>query len=154
MKEQHISVQTQEKPNENVPKGDEYNMKLNKLCLLVTLCLLIFVGCENVNNEKRSLREMYLGKNLTITISESETIDAEYLQQIFDGKSKRDKPFFDLWDKQEFLKLIDYMDKNNLILAAGEYTFNQSWKFDNGFLVSNNNEKHEVFKFKTQGDVH
>ncbi|MBR1970920.1 MAG: hypothetical protein IKA17_11270 [Clostridia bacterium] len=126
-------------------------MKLNKFCLLF-LCLLVLVGCENNNNEKENLREMYFGKNLTITISEGETVDAEYLQQMFDGKTKRDKPFFDLWDKQEFVKLIDYMDKNNLILVAGEYTFNQSWKFDNGFLVSNNNKKHEVFNFKQKSN--
>ena len=95
---------------------------------------------------------MHFGKKLIITISEGEIIDAEYLQQVFDGKTKRDKPSFDLWDKQEFKKMIDYMDKNNLILVSGEYTFNQSWKFDNGFLVSNNNEKHEVFKFKQKSN--
>ena len=96
---------------------------------------------------------MIFGKELIITISEGEIIDAEYLQQVFDGKIKRDnKPFFNLWDKQEFKKMIDYMEKNNLILVAGKYTFNQSWKFDNGFFVSNNNEKHEVFRFKQKSD--
>ena len=53
-----------------------------------------------------------------------------------------------LWDKQELEKMADYMDKNNLMLSAGEYTFNQAWKFDNGYLISNNNEKHEVFRFE------
>jgi len=103
---------------------------------------------KNSGNEKRSSREMYFGKTLTIAISENETIDADYLQRVLSGEVKRDSPFFDLWDTQEFIKLIDYMDKNDLILVPGEYTFNQSWKFDDGFLVLNSNEKREVFQFE------
>ena len=141
----------QEKPDNKAFEGDDYVMKLNKLCLLF-LCLFFLVGCENYNNEKEKSREMHFGKELIITISEGEIVDAEYLQQVLDGKTKRDKPFFDLWDKQEFKKMIDYMKKNNLILVAGKYTFNQSWKFDNGFFVSNNNEKHEVFRFKQKSN--
>gem|GEM_PF-4141921 len=123
-------------------------MKSNKSYLLVVLCLLMLFVYKNSGNEKRSSREMYFGKTLTIAISENETIDADYLQRVLSGEVKRDSPFFDLWDTQEFIKLIDYMDKNDLILVPGEYTFNQSWKFDDGFLVLNSNEKREVFQFE------
>lgn len=123
-------------------------MNLNKLCVLLALCLFILFGCENSNSEKDNLSKVNFGKNLTITVSDKETIDAEYLKQVLEGKIKRNSPFFDLWDNQELKKMINYMAENNLILVAGEYTFNQAWKFDNGFLVLNNNEKREVFKFR------
>ena len=109
--------------------------------------MLIFSGCQ-----KGNLQDINLGKDLTITVSENDIIDAEYLQKALDGEIKKDAPSFDLWDSEELMKMIDYMNENNLMLDTGKYTFNQSWKFDNGFLVSGDGEKHEVFSFKQKSN--
>ena len=123
-------------------------MKIIKVCLLLSLCIILFSGCKEDNHKIGDLEITNLGKNLTITVSENETVDSEYLQNVLDGKIKKDVPYFDLWDSSELAKMIDYMDKNNLALVEGVYTFNQTWTFEDGLLVSNDNEKHEIFNFK------
>ena len=90
---------------------------------------------------------MRFGKELNVTVLENEIIDVEYLQSIYNGGTENDATKFALWDKKELKKMIDYMNENNLILAPGEYTFNQAWRFNDGLLVINNGEKREVFKF-------
>lgn len=123
-------------------------MKLSQLGLLLIMCMFVLFGCESAGTEIENVHEANFGKTLTIAISEKETVDAQYLKLVLDGKAKGESRSFVLWDKQELEKMADYMDKNNLMLSAGEYTFNQAWKFDNGYLISNNNEKHEVFRFE------
>lgn len=116
------------------------------------LCLLglILVGCENNVKENDGLHETNFGKNLTITVSEDEIVDAEYLQKVLDGEIKKEVPYFDLLDEKELKNLIDYMAQNSYIIVPGQYTFDQAWIFENGMFVLNNGEKCEVFKFETK----
>lgn len=93
---------------------------------------------------------MKFGKNITITISEDEVIDSEHLQNVLNGTVKKDIPYFNLLDDDELAKLIEYMTENNLIIKPGKYTFNQSWKFDNGEFMLNSGEKRKIFEFQQQ----
>ena len=125
-------------------------MKLIKICLLLCLCVLVFAGCDKNSNESTGLQGMEFGKNITITVSETETVDAEYLQRVLDGEVKKDAPHFDLWDNGELEKMIAYMKQNDYMIAPGQYTFNQAWDFENGLFVLNSGERLEVFKFQTK----
>ena len=88
-----------------------------------------------------------MGKNLTVTVSEDEIIDADYLRKVLEGEANKDESVFYLWDSEELTKLIDYMSENDLIIAAGQYSFNQACNFEDGFFTLNNGEKQQVFKF-------
>lgn len=121
-------------------------MKLLKFSALFVIILIVLTGCEN-DTENGDLNAMKLGKNLTITISDDETVDANYLQKILDKEIVKDVPYFDMWDDVELKNLIDYLSINNYVIKPGTYTFNQAWGFDNGMFTLNNGEKREVFKF-------
>lgn len=125
------------------------------LTALFMLMLVFVTSCNNNSNENGDLQGMKFGKDLTITVSDNEIIDSEYLQKVLDGEVKKDVPYFDLWDAQELKNLIDYMKQNDYMIIPGQYTFNQAWKFENGmFIISKIEngktvpENQEVFKFK------
>ena len=122
-------------------------MKLFARVVCLLFALVLFSSCENIGSEKSDQQDMRFGKELNVTVLENEIIDVEYLQSIYNGGTENDATKFALWDKKELKKMIDYMNENNLILAPGEYTFNQAWRFNDGLLVINNGEKREVFKF-------
>jgi len=108
------------------------------------------LGCHesiegNKSNEenKKSFR---IGKELTIVVEENELIDAEYLKGTLNSEATIDNNFR-LMDDNELNKMIDYMEKHNLKLAPGKYTFNQAWRFDNGKMVTHSGEFVDVFVF-------
>ena len=120
----------------------------------ITLIILILAfsnyGSTAVHNE-----EITVGKNITVVISDSESVDYKHLQKVSDGEVHKDVPYFDMMAEEELEKLIDYMEENNYIILSGTYTFNQSWKFNNGEFELPSGEKNKVFDFKqsTAGDV-
>ena len=95
---------------------------------------------------------MRFGKNITIFVSDDETIDADNLQEVLNGNIKKETPYFDQWDNDELKNLIDYMRENNYSIVPGQYTFNQAWGFRNGVFVLNNGEKREIFKYQIKVD--
>ena len=118
---------------------------------------ILTIGCNNFN-ENGDLTGMKFGKNITIIVSDDEIIDGDYLQRMLDGEIKKEIPYFDLWDNDELKNMIDYMKKNNFIIASGQYTFNQSWKFEDGTFIIRKikngkiiTEKCEIFKFQPKG---
>lgn len=110
--------------------------------------ILVTAGCTKNADGNGGSHEMLFGKNISITISEGEIVDAVYLQQVLDGDVKKEVPYFDLWNKEELKKMIVYMDKNDYMIVPGKYTINQAWSFEDGKFVLNNGEKREVFKFQ------
>lgn len=117
------------------------------ISIFLFLCIITssFYGCNSSRTE--SEKELYLGKNLTVTVSEDEIIDADYLRKVLEDEANKDESVFYLWDSEELTKLIDYMSENDLIIAAGQYSFNQACNFEDGFFTLNNGEKQQVFKF-------
>ncbi len=98
-----------------------------------------------------------IGKELNIEIPKDTVVNAQHLQDVLEEKFKTDKPYFNLWDKDELKKMIDYMDKNNLIITPGNYKLNQAWKFENGqftktaiygLFKADQKETFEVFRFQ------
>jgi hypothetical protein len=130
-------------------------MKILLLLILILSLVCVFVTCRNkilVENIELK-KEIYIGKHFTISVSENEIIDANYLQNVLDGKIRKDVPYFDLWNNNELKKLIDYMKCNNFIIAPGEYRFNQGWQFKDGiFFYWNGKEfdEFDVFKFENK----
>ena len=122
--------------------------RLLVIMALLTFTFVLTTGCDNNSDGSGGLQGMIFGKNITITITDNETIDAEHLQKVLDGEVKKEMPYFDLWDNDELKKMIDYMNENNYIIIPGQYTFNQAWNFESGLFVLNNGEKREVFKFE------
>jgi hypothetical protein len=125
-------------------------MKLVLFYLLLSLCVPIFGGHENTFFENRDFWNMKIGKNITVTITENETVDAEHLQRVFDGELKKEIPYFDLLDNDELKNMIDYMKQNDYVIVPGQYTFNQGWHFKNGVFILNSGKTLEVFKFQTK----
>jgi len=124
-------------------------LKLSIIIIFITFITLM-AGCQknpvvNGGQEENMLR---FGKKINITISDYEVVDAAHLQKVLDGKINKDVPYFDLWNKEELKKMIDFMKKNDYMIVPGKYTFNQAWRFEDGMLVLNNGEKREVFKFQ------
>ena len=117
--------------------------------ILILVCALLS-GCIHNIIENGDEESMKFGKNITIIISESEMIDSTYLQNVHDGTVKKDYPYFDLLNDDDFVKLIEYMTDNNYIIKPGTYTFNPAWRFDNGEFILNNGEKRKIFEFQQQ----
>ena len=113
------------------------------LCLC--LCVVVLAGCAK-NNETYS--ELRFGKKITITVTKYEVVDSAHLQKVLAGDIKKDVAYFDLWDEEDLEKMIKYMEENDFVIAPGQYTFNQAWRFDDGMLVLNNGEKRKVFSFQ------
>lgn len=122
-------------------------MKITKTLFVFFLVVLIYVGYENTVQREQVLPGIEIGKNLTITISESECIDAEYLQKVLNGQIENDVHNFDIWNEKELKKLADYMEQNGYVIVPGQYTLNQAWRFENGMFVLNGGDKREVFEF-------
>ena len=122
-------------------------MKLFRFSIFFIIGLLLLTGCDK-NVENGGVDAMKFGKNLTITISEDEIVDANYLQKVLDKEIVKDIPYFDMWDNIELKKLIDYLAENDYFIKPGSYTFNQAWGFDSGKFVLNNGEEREVFKYQ------
>ena len=132
-----------------------------RIIFLLCLCLFIVLGIfiyKKITKEIEQavmssfdlfLEENYYGKEMTIEVTEKEMIDAEYLQKVVDGEITGVGVLWNLWNERELKKVIDYLDKNNLMLAPGIYTFFQHSAFKDGFLVIGG-EKIKVFKCKTK----
>lgn len=103
----------------------------------------MLVSHKEIDESKNDIR---IGKEITVVVEEHELIDAVYLKSALDGEATIGK-HFQLLDPNELGKMIDYMEKNNLKLAPGKYTFNQAWKFDNGKMVTHAGEFVDVFEF-------
>ena len=86
--------------------------------------------------------DLEIGKNITVTVSEE--LDAEAL--------RNDDSSFVLLDEEEFLKLVDYMQENDLRIKTGTYTFNQAWGFDDGDFVLPNGERRKVLEFTEKSE--
>lgn len=114
-------------------------------CTLLSGCIHNIIG----NGDGESMK---FGKNITIIISESEMIDSTYLQNVLNGTVKKDYPYFDSLNDDDFVKLIEYMADNNYIIKPGTYTFNQAWRFDNGEFILNNGEKRKILEFHRERD--
>ena len=136
-------------------------MKKKSIIFSLCLCLFICIGIftyKKIDKEIEKvvmpavglfLEENYYGKELMVEVTEREVIDAEYLQKVVDGEITGVDVLWDLWNERELEKMIDYLDKNNFMLAPGIYTFFQQSEFEDGVLVLNG-EKNEVFKYKTR----
>ena len=124
-------------------------MKQKLLVITIVLFICMLTGCTNDFNPTGE-DDMYLmfGKNLEIVISENDIVDSEHLQEVLDGKIQKDVPYFDVWNDEELLKLIEYMADNNYTIVPGRYVINQSWRFSDGKFILNNGEKRAVFKFR------
>lgn len=68
-----------------------------------------------------------IGKELYITVADSEIIDADYLSKVVDGTYDS---AFELWDSKELPKLIQYLKENDLLIEPGKYVINQAWSFE------------------------
>ncbi len=125
-------------------------MQILKLLLLLTGCVLILLSYNNKVEWGSNQQEMGLkfGKNLEIIISDDEVIDASYLKKVLDGEIVKDIPYFDMLGDTEFTKLINYMEKNDYIIQAGNYIINQAWQFEDDVFMLNDGKKKEVLKFK------
>jgi outer membrane protein assembly factor BamE (lipoprotein component of BamABCDE complex) len=129
--------------------ASRYNIIRKSLLTALLIFIFILASCHNNYNKNESLQEMRLGKNLIITISNDEIIDAEYLQKVFDGEIKKEALFFNMLDNTEFKNMINYMKQNNYMIVAGQYTINQAWRFEDGLFIMSNGEKRKVVEFKT-----
>lgn len=128
-------------------------MSKKVLILLVILALTtIFNGCrqtEKNENVKEITQEhqLRIGKTIHFSISEDETVDAEHLRNVMDGKIKKDVPYFDMLDKATMTNLIEYMENNEYEIIPGEYGINQGWRFKDGLFIVGD-ETREILKFK------
>ncbi|HHV99506.1 MAG TPA: hypothetical protein GXX36_08015 [Clostridiaceae bacterium] len=68
-----------------------------------------------------------IGKDLYITVADSEIIDADCLSKVADGTYDS---VFALWDIKELPKLIQYLKENDLLIEPGKYVINQAWSFE------------------------
>ena len=114
------------------------------------LFLLSMTGCNTIISKNEVHEEMEFGKSFNITIGESETIDDQYLQKVLDSTIVKDVPYFDMLGNEQLKTMISYMSANNLVIAPGTYTINQSWKFKDGLFETGNGQSQEIFKFKTK----
>ena len=126
-------------------------MRLIKAYILLYFCLVILAGCDINSNNDGGLQDMRFGKNITIDIADNETIDAEHLQKVLEGKYKIETPYFDLMDQEELAKMVEYMRQNDYITAPGKYILNQAWSFEDGVFILNNGEKRKIFEFQPKG---
>lgn len=127
-------------------------MKLLKIFVILILTCTSLAGCIHNTTGNEVEESMKFGKNITIIVFESEMIDSTYLQNVHDGTVKKDYPYFDLLNDDDFVRLIGYMADNNYMVKPGTYTFNQAWEFDNGEFILNNGERRKIFEFQQQSE--
>jgi len=89
---------------------------------------------------------------LQLLVAENESVDAAYLRNVLNGEiiSEGNLPFWDLWDENELLKMIAYMEHNNFKIFPGAYTFNQASRFEDGLLRTPPGEKIQVFQYQSK----
>ncbi len=124
-------------------------MKMKRIIALFFVMCFALSGCNvNVENETK------VGKNIIVTVSPEEVVDAEYLQDVVNETIKKDTSHFGLMTETELLQMIEYMEENKYIIKSGEYELNQSWDFEDGEFILNNGQKEKVFVFekKQTGD--
>lgn len=107
-------------------------------------------GYNIIFSKKGVHGEMKFGKSFDITIGQNETVDGQYLQKVLDSTIVKDVPYFDMLDNDQLKTMISYMSANNLVIAPGTYTINQSWKFKDGLFYTGKGKSQEIFKFKTK----
>ncbi len=103
--------------------------KVILIVIIVIGIVLIFAVVRNGLILKKGGLNMNLkiGKDLYITVADSEIIDADYLSKVADGTYDS---AFALWDSKELPKLIQYLRENDLLIEPGKYVINQAWSFE------------------------
>lgn len=113
---------------------------------IIIISIFLLEGCTE--KESGGEVEMRFGKNITISIDDGEVVDAERLQQLDDNRYDSVIGGLLLMDESVIKAIIEYMRENGYSIKPGQYTFNQSWRFEKGKFVLNNGEKREIFKFQ------
>lgn len=126
----------------------------NKFLIFVAVMGFVMIsgGCEQEQidyNEKEVNQEvqLYIGKSFSVSISEDETVDAEYLKRVKSGEIKKDVPYFNMLNEPALTNLIEYMENNEYEIVPGEYSINQGWGFRDGIFIVGD-EPREILKFK------
>ena len=114
-----------------------------------------------------------IGKDLYYTVEQGQVVDADYIEKVLDYEDRglirefyqhelemrevdsevkevAKGTIFGLY-RAHIKELIDFMRKNNLKIAPGQYMFNQTWGFRDGKFVINKfigQNEIEVFKFE------
>ena len=117
------------------------------IAFLTVFLIVIIIVPKYLGEDSQLVKDMRFGKNIYLTIPETETIDYEYLNAIIDGKIEKNTSYFNLINNKELKKLSEFLKKNNYYILPGEYIINQAWKFNDGVFVGNDKKKHEVFVY-------
>ena len=129
-------------------------MKFLYLCLLSISLFLGFSDYKTDNQKSENIQTIGFGKIITITVSETEVVDADFLEKVIDEDIKKDILWFDMLDNSVLEELINYMRINDFEIVPGKYNVNQAWRFKNGkFIINDNGTEVEVFTFKKKQDV-
>ncbi len=100
------------------------------------------------DNDERETGNMSFGKNITITVAEGELVDSVYLNQVLNGEISKDVPF-GMWNNEALSKLAEYLERNNYVVAPGQYDINQAWGFEDGYIIVGD-EKREILRFESK----
>lgn len=98
--------------------------------------------------ENTDINDMRIGKNITVEITDGESINSDYLRNVLNGTTVEPNPFFIMMEDRELEKLIEYMEENEYKIGSGVYTINQAWRFDDGEFVTQSGEKRDIFAFE------
>lgn len=100
-----------------------------RIIIAVSIISAIISGyiCYDTYFEKE--RVSVFGKELNINIYSDEIIDYLKIDTARMGNGAP-KPWFDIWDKSERKKLIEFMKNNNLKIKPGSYSINQADRFE------------------------
>lgn len=103
--------------------------KVILIVIIVIGIVLIFVAVRNglLLRKGGLYMNLKIGKDLYITVADSEIIDADCLSKVADGTYDS---VFALWDIKELPKLIQYLKENDLLIEPGKYVINQAWSFE------------------------
>ena len=120
------------------------------LCLSVLLLIFVYNKSSDITIKSKELRDLIIGKEITINISDT-VIDGEKLQNISECETNDSElSKFNMMNEDAMSALIKYLNDKCYIIEPGNYTFNQSWHFENGHFILNNGNKIEVFKYKSK----
>ena len=124
---------------------------LRNFLIIFFIGLIVFLGGYDViekstRNNTRNV-DFLIGKSFVVSVGKSETIDAVYLEKVYNKKIKYDKPYFDMMNDVALLNLIVYLKKYDLEVAPGDYKLNQGWGFEDGYFIIGN-RKQKVLKFR------
>lgn len=117
-------------------------MKISK-SLILNIIIIIGISAPilflsyNVYKTIKRIDSKGIGKTIYINISNNDVVDYKSI-----GMGKKDenglsKQWFDMWDRIEREKLINYMDENNFIIKPGSYELNQTTYFEEALKIFN-----------------